>query len=397
MTRIAAGVSTATDAVGAAVEASRGARDRLGGTPADLALVFLSPQHVRHGVAVSDAVRGELSPARLAGCVSQAVIAGTRELEDEPGVAVWAASLPGATVEPFHVTAELDDEGEPSAELEGVPDVRAADVVVVLADPFTLPVGALLAELDASAPGVPVVGGIATGGGRAGKQALLLDGAVFDCGAVGVALRNVEVATIVSQGCRPLGRDLVITAAEGNVVLELAGEPALERLREIVQELDPAERMLAAQGLLAGLVVDENKPEYGRGDYLMRGVLGADEATGAIAVGELVRVGQTLRFHARDAGSADEDLQLTLAETLAVAPGRPAGALLFSCNGRGRTMFDGPDHDSRALAAALGGDGLAGFFCGGEIGPVGGRTFLHGFTATAAIFLDADGGAAAGS
>jgi small ligand-binding sensory domain FIST len=182
-----------------------------------------------------------------------------------------------------------------------------------------------------------------------------------------------------------------VTAAEGNVVLELAGQPALERLREVVASLTPAERALAAQGLLAGLVIDENRPEYARGDYLMRGVLGADEDSGAIAVGEQVRVGQTLRFHARDAGSAEEDLRLTLDETLAGSREKPAGALLFSCNGRGRAMFDRPDHDSGALAEALGDESLAGFFCGGEIGPVGGRTFLHGFTATAAIFLDADG------
>ena len=237
-----------------------------------------------------------------------------------------------------------------------------------------------------------MVGGIATGAGRPAQQALLLDDEIHDEGAVVIALSGVAVEAVVSQGCAPLGREAVITQAEGNVVLELAGRPALERLRETVAGLSDGDRQLAASGLLAGLVIDENKPEYGRGDFLMRGILGADDESGAIAIGETVRVGQTLRFHARDAGSADSDLRLALAESLDVSPGRPAGALLFACNGRGQNMFGGPHHDSRALADALGAPALAGFFCGGEIGPVGGRTFLHGFTATAVIFLDPSDG-----
>jgi small ligand-binding sensory domain FIST len=164
------------------------------------------------------------------------------------------------------------------------------------------------------------------------------------------------------------------------------GVPALERLQNEISALTPEERALAASGLLVGIVIDENRPEYDTGDFLMRGLLGADEATGALAVGESVRVGQTLRFFARDAASADADLQQALAGALR---GRtPAGALLFTCNGRGLNMFDTPDHDARAVAGALGSDALAGFFCGGEIGPVGGKAFLHGFTATLAVFLE---------
>jgi small ligand-binding sensory domain FIST len=180
----------------------------------------------------------------------------------------------------------------------------------------------------------------------------------------------------------------VITRAEGNVVQELAGRPALSRLREIVGGLSPPERMLASKGLLAGLVIDENKPAYERGDFLMRGILGADEESGAIAIGEEVRVGQTLRFHARDAASADEDLRLALEERLGNESRPAAGALLFTCNGRGTNMFAAPDHDSRAVSSALGRPAVAGFFCGGEIGPIGGRSFLHGFTATMAVFLE---------
>ena len=222
--------------------------------------------------------------------------------------------------------------------------------------------------------------------GSPGTAALIVDDDVHEEGAVGVALAGVPVITTVSQGCAPIGREAVITQAEGNVVLELAGKPALHWVRSQLAALAPEQQALAARGLLAGLVIDENKAEYERGDYLIRGLIGVDEATGSIAIGEQVRIGQTLRLHARDAASADEDLRAALAETLDF--GTPAGALLFTCNGRGTHMFPDPDHDVRVVAEGIGAPAIAGFFCGGEIGPVGGRSFLHGFTATLAVFLE---------
>jgi small ligand-binding sensory domain FIST len=179
----------------------------------------------------------------------------------------------------------------------------------------------------------------------------------------------------------------VITSAEGNVIRELAGEPALDRLEHEILALPPEEQRQVANGLLVGLVIDENKSEYGRGDYVVRGLLGADEESRALAVGDRVRVGQTLRFHFRDATSADRDLRDALDEAVAAAGSSAAGALVFSCNGRGASMFGVADHDARAVAAALGAPALAGFFCGGYIGPVGGRAFLHGLTATLAVFF----------
>jgi len=186
---------------------------------------------------------------------------------------------------------------------------------------------------------------------------------------------------------------MVITAAEGNVVHELASRPALERLKEAIVELDMSERALAAQGLLLGIVINENQPEYERGDFLVRGLLSVDDSSGSITVGEQVRVGQTVRMHVRDGQSADEDLRETLDRELRDLSGPPAGALVFTCNGRGSHMFGGPDHDAAAVDAALHGAPAAGFFCAGEIGPVGDRNFLHGFTATVAVFT---GSAAAG-
>jgi small ligand-binding sensory domain FIST len=214
---------------------------------------------------------------------------------------------------------------------------------------------------------------------------LIVDDEHHADGVVGATLSGIPIRTIVSQGCAPIGRDAVVTHAEGNIVLELAGQPALERLKADLASLPPERLQQAANGLLVGLVIDENRSEYGRGDYLVRALLGADEDSGAIAVGDEVRIGQTLRFHVRDAASADEDLRVSLAEGLAGE--RATGALLFTCNGRGSHMFAEPDHDARVVAEAVGSPSLAGFFCGGEIGPVGGRAFLHGFTATTAVFL----------
>lgn len=385
MSRAGAAVSTAPDAAAAAAEAAEAAAQALAGAPADLAVLFVSAHHGDGGaVAAATEVRRLLAPACLLGCLAQGVIGGSKEVESGPAVSVWAASLPGARIDPFRV--ELDEE-DGSVEL---PDLGGASLVLLLADPYTLQATELVELLSDEYPGLPVVGGLAIGGGP-GSQALVLDETVEQAGAVGVAISGVAVQAVVSQGCAPLGPESVITRAEGNVVFELAGKPALERLREIVSGLSDRERELASSGLLAGIVIDENRPSYERGDFLMRGILGADEEKGAIAIGQYVRVGQTLRFHARDAQTAHEDLYAAIGEALATASGPPAGALLFTCNGRGRGMFGKPDHDSTTLVDALGSPAVGGFFAGGEIGPVGGRSFLHGFTATMAIFVDADG------
>jgi small ligand-binding sensory domain FIST len=382
--RVGAGLSASPIAAEAAAEAAREARAGLGGAETDLAFLFLSAEHLDDAEEALSAAQEELDAEHLLGCVAEGVVARDRELEEGPGVAVWAAKLPGGRIEPFHAVAFGTDEGVAVA---GFPDLDEADLVTLLVDPFTFPAAGFLTKLNEEEDGVPLVGGLAAGAGEPEAQALFLDGEVLTEGAVGAVLRGVPVRTVVSQGCAPFGTDSVITSAEGNVVFELAGRPALERLRAELGTLTLEQQQLAARGgVLAGLVIDENRSEYGRGDYLMRGLIGADEETGAIAVGEPVRVGQTLRFHVRDARAADEDLRENLAR--AIGSDRAAGALLFTCNGRGTRMFPEPDHDARVLAEALGGDALAGFFCGGEIGPVGGRPFLHGFTATLAVFLE---------
>ena len=382
--RIGAGLSTSESAWEAATEAAREARGgTLGRAEVDLAFLFLSPTDLEEAEAAAEAVREELAPRHLLGCVAEGVVAGGRELERGPGVAVWAGALPGAEIECFHVAAVQTDDG---IAVTGFPELDEPALVTLLVDPFTFPTGPFLASLNERYERIPLVGGIAAGGGQPGAQALILDEAVHAEGAVGALVSGLPVLTVVSQGCRPIGREAVVTRCEGNVVYELAGKPALERLRREIRGLSSEDRALAARGLLAGLVIDENRPEYDAGDFLMRGLLGADEATGALALADTVRIGQTLRFFVRDAASADADLRQALTD--AARGARPAGALLFTCNGRGTNMFPEPDHDARVVTEMLRTDALAGFFCGGEIGPVGGKAFLHGFTATLAVFLE---------
>ncbi len=386
MTAVAVGFSESFDTVEAAAEAADSARSGLDG-PADLCLVFASGPHLPMAKWLLSEVHQRLEPGNLIGCGAGGTLASGREVEEGPGLAVWAASLPGAEVSTLHVTAERTDQdfrllGMPK-ELPGANGGGGA--ALVLADPYSFPSEVLLDELERMRPGVPALGGLASAS-VGGGSVLLQDGEVRSEGAVAAVLSGLEVLPCVSQGAMPVGPEMTVTAAEGNVIGELASRPAMERLGEVIEELPPDERELAAGGVLLGIVVDENRPEYLRGDFLVRPVVGADRETGALAIGQSVRVGQTVRLHVRDAASADEDMREALrAQSEAMGDAGAAGALLFTCNGRGSHMFDVPDHDATAIEDALGAP-AAGFFCAGEIGPVGGRNFLHGFTATMAVF-----------
>jgi len=381
-TRIATGLATSDDGVDAFAEAAGRAALGLGGAPVDLAMVFAGAANLDHTEEGLALVGERLGSKALVGCGAQGVVGGGRELE-EGGVAVWAASLDRGHVETFHMHALRA--GDRLA-VAGVPDLDAADAVILLVDPYTFPVEPLLAQLGTDHPGLPVIGGFSSAGGGPGLAVLMHDGEVAHEGAVGVTLSGVDVRPCVSQGARPIGPEMVITAAEGNEIHELASKPALERIKEAIAELGPYEKLLAAQGLLVGIVIDENQPEYERGDFLIRGLVGVDDDAGSITVGERVRVGQTVRLQVRDGDSADEDLREALERKRDELPGPPAGSLIFTCNGRGSHMFGAPDHDAAALDQAFAGAPAAGFFCAGEIGPVGDRNFLHGFTATVAVF-----------
>lgn len=380
--RIATGLATRDGGVDSFAEAASRAQLGLGGAPADLVAVFVGSTNldsVEDGLA---AVEARLRPRALMGCGAQGVLGAGRELE-QGGVVVWAASLGAGEAQSFHL--EPVATGDDGLVIAGLPELDDADAVIMLADPYSFPVEPLLAQLGVDFPGLPVIGGLASARGPDGSV-LLHDDFIAETGAVGAVLRGVDVRACVSQGARPIGPEMVITAAEGNVVHELASRPALVRLREAIGELDSEERLLAGNGLLLGIVIDENRPEYERGDFLVRGLVGVDDETGSVTVGDIVRVGQTARLQVRDGVSADEDLRHVLASQARVLPEPPAGALVFTCNGRGVGMFGSPDHDATALEDAFGSVPAAGFFCAGEIGPVGKRNFLHGFTATMAVF-----------
>jgi small ligand-binding sensory domain FIST len=356
----------------------------LGGEQPTLVAVFIGEAHAAHAAEISSECRRSLDPVHLIGVTAGAVVAGPAELEQPDAVAVWAAVLPGARITPL--TFPPPPEGAGAAQWPDVPQGTTA--LVVFADPYSFPADAFLAWLGQRDAAVTVSGGLASAR-AAGTNRLLLDDQVHDSGAVAVALGgDVRLQALVSQGCRPVGRTWVVTRAQRNVITELAGAPAVDRLRETYQEADPAERALMEQGLHIGLVFDEYQEAFGPGDFLIRAVLGADEDSGSIAVGDLVRVGQTVQFQVRDADSARDDLRAVL--TTLDDP-QPAGALLFTCNGRGSRLFGTPGHDAGLVSATLGGAPLAGFFAAGEFGPVGARSFLHGFTASI-LLLEPGGG-----
>jgi small ligand-binding sensory domain FIST len=311
-------------------------------------------------------------------------MSGRREVESGTAVSVWAAHLDGGEARPFHATTVEQDA---SIAVSGIPDLRGAAGAILLPDAWSFPTDLVLGELATRAPGVPILGGVASGETPAGGTVLFHDFDVVREGAVGLRLDGVELLPCVSQGATPIGPELTITAAEGRFIVELAGQPALRKLREVILELEPDERELLSRGLLVGLVIDGGKPEYVQGDFLVRGLTGADPDAGSIAVGAGVRPGQVVRLHARDADSADRDLREGLELRRAALGGAaPAGALVFTCNGRGRGMFGRPDHDAEMIGDELDDTPAAGFFAAGEIGPVGGESFVHSFTATVALF-----------
>jgi small ligand-binding sensory domain FIST len=381
LVRIAVGLSTLPDTRAAAAEAAMLAREPLIGATPSLAVLITSPHHASQARDVLDLVQGLASPDALIGCVAEAVIAGRREVEHEPAVAIWLAATP-QPAETFHMEFLRTRTGGIFAGYRF--DRDRPDVHLLLPDPHTFPTHLLFEHLNAHAPGTTVLGGLVSGAAQPRGTTLFHDGKVLESGAVGVRLPGVRADLVVSQGCRPIGNPYTVTAAEGSVITELAGRPPLRLLEEMVTRLPASEQALVSRGLLLGRAIDEYKAEFGRGDFVIRVLTGADERTGAIEVGDVVEVGTTVQFHVRDAATADEDLR----ESLLGVPARPVGALLFTCNGRGRRMFDVPDHDAGIVGELLGGVPLAGFFAAGELGPVGGKNFMHGFTASLAVFLD---------
>ena len=383
----AAALSEHPDAAHATGEVAGRVLEQLGEAP-DVALVFVTAPHEAALGEIAATIRSILDPAVLVGCSAVSVVGTLREVEERAAITVWAGVTGDA--HPLRLAATPVGPGEVGIagwpEREDVPFEPSA--LVLVADPYSFPAEPFLAFVDHTWPGLPVVGGMAssmTRGPAGGGSLLLLDDELIRSGAVGVLLGPaVEVETVVSQGCRPVGEPWSVTEVDGNVVRGLGGRPPLERLSELMRsamterEVD----LVSSGGLNMGRVIDERKATFGRGDFLVRNIVAADQVSGALAIGDHIEVGTTLQFHLRDAEAADEDLHALLAGRSA------ASALLFTCNGRGVHTFGTADHDAAAVAARLGTIPVAGFFAAGEFGPVGGHNFLHGFTASIALLRD---------
>lgn len=388
---VVAGLSEHPDPVEATAEVVGRALDEDEPQP-DLAMLFVSPQHRDAFAEIAATVRAALQPGRLVGVTASGVVGGSREIEDGPAVALWAARL-GGVPEAVRLTATATASG---AAVQGLPhtegdggdddptgrgvegDGRPRRVMMVLADPFSVPLGDILDVLAARPATLPVIGGLASAATGPGGNRLVLDDRVYTDGAVGVLLEAGAAGyeVVVSQGCRPIGSPMIVTKADGSQLLELAGQPAVARLTELAGQISPDERTLLAEGVHLGIVADEHQESFGRGDFLVRNVVGADRSNGALLVGTSVEVGTTVQFHVRDSATADEDLRALLAGH------RADGAVVFTCNGRGRHLFGQPHHDARLVADVTRRGAVAGMFCAGEVGPVGARSFLHGFTAS---------------
>lgn len=418
MLRIAGGLSGHVHPLKAIEEISEQCAQGLNGAPADLVIAFFSPHHVDAARAISYALRRRLKPKLLLGISGESVLGGDREIEQSPGISLFAASLPGVDIHPFRTEMLMNfvtvgDRVALAAAAGFVPTSRAT---ILLVDPFSVSLNTLIPALSAvrppplpgtpRAPRLPIVGGMASAAQEPGRNVLLLDDQILHDGGVGVTLSGrLRVDTLVSQGCRPVGPPMVLTGGKGQIITSLAGKSALQAISEVVEELDDRGKQLMQRGgLFLGRAVNEYKSRFGRDDFLIRPILSIDRASEAIAVGDLMRIGQTVQLHVRDAETAHEDLEMLLDKQRLHEP--PAGALLFTCSGRGRRLFETSDHDAGAIARAFarprpgeleakGGSlvndtapsiPLAGFFAGGEIGPLGDDVYVHGHTASAAFF-----------
>lgn len=384
--RFVSTISDAESTSAAAASVVATANEQLDST--DVAFVFFTTHHRDEAADILAHVQNDLGPRLLIGCSAEGVIGGEREIERSPGLALLAGSLPGVRVHPFHIPMDhwqdlLGDDDAMRDRMGCGPQTRA---IVAFGDPFTTPMNQLLPRLDRIAPGAPLVGGMASSGRQPGENTLLLDDRLCVDGLVGISLSDrLDVQTVVSQGARPIGSPMLITRAKENVIQQLGGKPPLGVLRELILSLSEHEKQLLGHGLFLGRAISEYRDSFGRGDFLIRNIIGVDEEQQWIGVGDFVKVGQTVQFHVRDADTADEDLSSLLAGAQTDrAPA--AGGLLFSCNGRGTRMFDTPNHDIAVARQRMPTTPIAGFFAAGEIGPVGGRNFLHGHTASFALF-----------
>ena len=389
--RFTSGISDAINATEAAEAACQQVLKQLAGAACDFACVFASTIYRTSWPDLLAQVHRELKPNVLIGCSGSGIIGGGQELEWVPAISIVAAHLPDVHLYPFVVTPDELEQSAPGGfwidKIGASPE--AHPVFVVVADPFTANPMKLITELNATYRTRPIIGGLVSGGNEPGEHVIFLGTEVVREGAVGVAMTgNITMDTVISQGCRPVGRPYVVTKAEENVVLELGGRQALAVLHEVLSGLSTEDRELAQRGsVFIGLAITEMRQAFGFGDFLIRNIIGIDPDQGAIAVAERVEIGQTLQFQLRDPATSRQELRRLLQAVSQPAQSiPPAGCLLFNCTGRGKSLYGTAHQDVKTIQMVSGKVPIGGFFCNGEIGPVGGTNFLHGYTASLGLF-----------
>ena len=388
-----AAISTLADTPQAVTDACDRALAGLAGNVPELAIVFFSPHHLGEDHDLATLLSQKLGAACLIGCMGESIVGTGREIENAPAISVWLGDWGGKLrIDGFHLQLMRTPDGPsflgwPDALFEVEPDAAA---LLVLGDPFTFPVGdEFLPRVNADYPGMPLLGGMASGTTGPGEKALIFNDTSPGEGAVGVLLRGPKCwRQVVSQGCRPIGSPMIVTRAEDNIVHEINGTPPLVLLRTLYQTLPEGDQELVERGLHIGLSIgemadDDDQPAT---NYVIRNLYGFDRDSGAMVVTDRVETGQVVQFHLRDRASASADLQALLAADHAAHPGQTGAALLFTCNGRGQRMFETPHHDAGQIAAIHGLIPVAGLFAAGELGPVAGTNFIHGFTASVLLF-----------
>jgi small ligand-binding sensory domain FIST len=361
--------------------------ESIGDAP-DAAIVFVTAPFAGAMEDIAATIRATLRPGALIGATASSVLAGTTEVEGEAAISLFAMRLGpkrrhASAGVARAVTFRSDREDDGWAVTTDADLAQRGATLILLADPFSFPVEAVVDDVTGREPTLTVVGGLASAATGPGGNRLVADDVVLAGGAVGLLLPpGLGTRSVVSQGCRPVGEPLVVTKASGAMIDEIAGVPALDRLLLQADAATPGDRRRMNDGLHIGIVLDERKHTFERGDFLIRAVLGADRDRGAVAVGAEVAVGSTVQFQVRDAETADEDLRVLLADA------EGAGALVFTCTGRGTSLFDEPNHDATVVSEQLETSAVAGMFCAGEIGPVHGRHVVHAMTASVLLFDD---------
>jgi len=366
-------------------------RRQLTAARVSLGLVFMAPRFFPRAKSVLEILRVHAQIPLLAGCSSQGLIVGEKEVEKNAGLTLGLYTLPDADLRAFHFTQEQVEEANGPGYWPLETDIEPGQTNGWLAfiDPFHLDSESWLKSWNEAYAPLPVLGGLASGDFTDQLTQIYLNGEVFDEGGVAISVGGgIRLAAVTAQGCTPIGDTWTLTKVEQNIIQEIGNRPAYEVLAETFNKLPPEEQKKARGNLFIGLVTNEYLDEFHRGDFLIRNLLGADARSGSIAVGALPRLGQTIQFQKRSAAAATEDMNELLTRTRTQLAGMTIyGGCLCCCNGRGQNLFGRPNHDAQMVQQRLGPIGLAGFFCNGEIGPVGERNFLHGYTASLALFV----------